>query len=882
MSEESNEIRPPESAFTSPAEEVLSSLNADPERGLDPREAEARLERFGPNRIEEGTRTGSGEILLNQFKSVVILILVAAGVLAGVMGEIPELIAVALVVVVNTALGFFTEWKAVRTMEALRKLGQTRARARRGGEEREIDATKVVPGDILILGTGNFLAADARVVETERLSVDEAALTGESVPVNKSPDALADPDTPLAERTCMVYKGTTVTDGDALVVVTATGMHTVLGNIAKQTREAGSGETPLQGRMDQLGNRLAWITLLLAAIVAGLGLWSGKDLRTVVETSIALGVAAIPEGLPIVATIALARGMWLMAKHNVVMNQLTAVETLGSTRIIFTDKTGTLTHNSMKVRRVATPDGEEHGIADDTDPPEAARKVLEVGVLCNNADLEEDSGDPMEAALLKAGRARGMERAELLEASPELREVDFDRETMMMTTVHKTEGGCRYAVKGAPEAVLKSCRDIDDVETWSDRADHLAAEGLRVLGFAEKTADSADNDPYEDLKFLGFVGMEDPVREDVKEPLALCRKAGIRVIMVTGDQPATARAIAGELDLLRDGEGNELEIHSGRDIENASEEELTRLIKKTAGFARVSPEQKLDLVSLFQDRRETVAMTGDGVNDSPALKQADIGIAMGQRGTDAAKEASDMILRDDAFASIVKAVRQGRVIFSNIRKSVMFMLCTNVSEIFAVGVGAVTALGMPLTAMQILFLNMLTDVFPALALGIGKGTPRVMEEPPRPSGESILTRSHWLTIGAWALVVGSTVMTARWIASAILGLGDRDSITLSFLTLGFAKLWFVFNLRGRDTTLWNNTVVRNPWVWGAIAFCAALLVGAVYTPVVSGVLSAAAPTPEGWMLALGMSAAPFVIGQIWIEARKRVASGEESTTDGHG
>ncbi|MFP4509110.1 MAG: cation-translocating P-type ATPase [Spirochaetaceae bacterium] len=857
-----------DSAFTKPAADVLEALHVDPEHGLSTEEAHTRREQFGLNRIETGARSGTWEILLNQLKSVVIMLLIAAGALAAVMGEIPELIAVILVVVVNTSLGFFTELKAVRTMDALRELGQSRARVLRDGTEQDINATEVVPGDILMLDVGDFLSADARVLSTERLSVDESSLTGESVPVSKAPDAVDDPETPLAERSSMVYKGTTVTDGYAHAVVTATGMHTELGSIASKTRDADAGVAPLQKRMNELGNRLAWITILLALAVAGLGLWSGKDIREVVETSIALGVAAIPEGLPIVATIALAHGMWLMAQHKVVMNRLTAVETLGSTRIIFTDKTGTLTQNSMEVRRVVTRDGQEHELTEDATLPDTAQTVVELGVLCNNADLDDGTGDPMESALLRAGQQLSKSRDELIEAQPEEREVDFDRETMMMATVHRqSDGQFRYAIKGAPEAVLHACNDIDNVDSWTDRANDLAGQGLRVLGFAEKHGGSADEEPYEGLSFRGFVGMEDPVREDVKEPLSICRDAGIRVIMVTGDQPATARAIARELNLLQDADGNELEVHTGRDIQNASREELEQMVRRTAVFARVSPEQKLDLVGLFQDSAETVAMTGDGVNDSPALKQADIGIAMGKRGTDAAREAAEMILGDDAFSSIVRAVRRGRVIYSNIRKSIMFMLCTNVSEIFAVGVGAVSFLGIPLTAMQILFLNMLTDVFPALALGIGKGTRSVMDAPPRPPDEPVLTRTHWLTIGAWAFIVGSVVLATTWVASGPMGLDAEASTTLSFLTLGFAKLWFVFNLRDRKTTLWSNTVVRNPWVWAAVVFCAALLVAAVYIPLVSDVLPAAQPTTQGWILVLGMSAIPFVIGQIWIEVR---------------
>jgi Ca2+-transporting ATPase len=652
--------------------------------------------------------------------------------------------------------------------------------------------------------------------------------------------------------------------------------------------------TPLQKRLDQLGRRLAWITLTLAAAIAGIGLLAGRETEKMIETAIALGVAAIPEGLPIVATIALARGMYLMAQKNALINKLPAVETLGATRIIFTDKTGTLTENQMTLRRISTPAGDfeldeerkkVHGDNGSAHP--LLSRILQVGVLCNNAALvdtdndrepDEEQGDPTETALLRAGSILDMDRGDLLEQKPEVREVPFDSDTMMMATFHRGQKGIEVDVKGAPARVLAACTRVvgeggdgdralteENRHQWQAKAEALAGEGLRLLAVADKVAENAEEEPYQNLRFLGLIGLLDPPREAVRQSIEQCREAGIRVVMVTGDQPATAGAIAAQTEIARDGDNRPI-IHGSdlKDPDKMSPEDRRRVLE-TDIFARVSPEQKLHLIKVMQEEGETVAMTGDGVNDAPALKKADIGVAMGRRGTDAARQAADMVLRDDAFSSIVSAVRQGRIIFGNIRQSVMFMLCTNVAEVIAVAVASVAGgffrLPLPLLPLQILYLNVITDVFPALALGMGEGEPDVMKRKPRPRSEPVLTRAHWSAIGGWAVLVAACVLAALVVAFHLLGFEQRQAVTASFLTLAFGKLWFVFNLRSPGSRLLDNEIIRNPYVGGSIALCAALLVAAVYLPGLSGVLKTQNPGLWGWLLVLAMSLMPFLLGQ---------------------
>ncbi len=877
------------SYFHLSAEDVLDDFRVDLAQGLSDEEVEKRKERYGPNQLQKEEKRRWWNILLDQFKSIVILILAAAAVVAFATGRLPEGIAVTAVIIVNTALGFFTEFKALRSMEALRRLGLHTTRVVRDGEEQEVAALELVPGDIVKLCDGELVPADLRLVESEGVRVNEAALTGESVPVNKTTQAVGK-DSSLHERTSMLYKGTSVSEGEGLGVVTATAMDTELGRIARLTSEAEEKATPLQRRLDQLGHRLAWITIAIAAAVALAGLAVGRDTVVMIETSIALGVAAIPEGLPIVATIALARGMWLMARRNALINKLTAVETLGATSVIFTDKTGTLTENRMQLVRAVAPNksylvherkvgedegdeagGEEQAEEDDHD---SLLRLLRIGALCANAKLAEDedhSGDPTEVALLQAAAEKDMARQQLLEEMAEVREVAFDSETMMMATVHESseeEGGYYVAVKGAPLAVLEVCDRLwrngetaemseEERSSWSEKTDQLAANGLRLLALADKEMDDSEGEVYEGLRFAGLVALEDPPRLEAKKSILECQEAGIRVIMVTGDRPDTGQAIGRQVGL----ESEEEAMHGDELGEpDKLSDSQRRKIKKTSVFARVTPEQKLNLVKFYQDEGQIVAMTGDGVNDTPALKQADIGVAMGQKGTDAAKQVADMVLRDDKFPTIVAAVRQGRIIYANIRKSVMFMLCTNIAEVLTVATASLLQLPIPLKPLQILYLNVLTDVFPALALGVGVGGSDVMRRQPRGADESVLTRHHWAYIGGWSGVVAVIVLAALLGSLYLLGFDEKKAVTISFLTLGFTKLWFVLNLRDRNTPFWKNDVTTNPWIWGAWGVCIILLVAAVYLGPLAGVLQTTAPGGLGWGVILGASLIPALIG----------------------
>ena len=870
--------------FSSPfhadsAQEVLTRLDVDPAQGLTEQDVTERRQQHGDNRLREARRQPAWRIWLNQFKSVVIWVLTVAAVLAFATARWPEAFALVAVTAINALIGFSSEWKAIRSMEALRALGRHRTRVRRDGQESEIDAEMLVPGDLILIQEEQLVPADARLLDASQLRVNEAALTGESVPVIKRPEPV-DPEATLAERPCMLYKGTSVVEGSGEAVVVATGMGTELGKIAEMAEQAEGQATPLQQRLDDLGKRLAWVTLGIAAVVAIAGVLAGRDTELMIETSLALGVAAIPEGLPVVATIALARGMWLMARQNALVNRLTAVETLGATRVIFTDKTGTLTENRMDLRKVMTPVAayplhQQDAPSDSQDP--AFHRIIEIGVLCNNASLGDSSsddsrGDPTEVALLEAGRRFNIDRDRRLKSLPEQHEVSFDPDTMMMATFHRDDDGTFAAVKGSPEAVLAASNriasgtdsaDLSDAhrQQWRDRAEEMASEGLRLLAMADRRVDQVDENPYENLRFLGLVGLLDPPRDDVREAIEECQLAGIRVVMITGDRADTGQAIGDQLGLATGGGavlGNELETVS--ESPNDPSAIPNDKILQAGIFARVTPQQKLDLVKLFQDRGETVAMTGDGVNDAPALKQADIGIAMGQRGTDAARQMADMVLRDDRFSTIVEAVRHGRIIFANIRKSVIFMLCTNLAEIIAVTLASVAQAPIPLLPLQILFLNVVTDVFPALALGVGPGGKDVMKLPPRDPKEHLLARHHWLAIGGWSVVVSICVLVA--LAAAMIGLGMDESraVTISFLTLGCAKMGFVLNLRDPGSSIWNNDVVRNGWVWAALAVCAALLLLAVYWSPLASLLDTKDPGYQGWALVAGMSLIPAALG----------------------
>jgi Ca2+-transporting ATPase len=873
-------------------EEILDTLEVPPDQGLDESQVRARRRHFGPNRLRSVKSKSVWQILVEQFRSLIVLLLVVAAALSFAFGEWVEGFAITAVIIINAAIGFVTELRAVRSMEALQQLGSVGAKVRREGKAQAIPAEKLVPGDIVLLEGGDVVTADLRLIEASKLQANESALTGESVPVSKQLEALAD-ETPLAERANMVFKGTAITRGSGEGVAVATGMETQLGRISSLVEEAEEEVTPLEKRLEQLGRRLVWVTLGIGALVAISGIVAGKSILLMIETSIALAVASIPEGLPIVATVALARGMWRMARRNALINNLSSVETLGATDVILTDKTGTLTENQMTVTHVAlssgdfkvggegleiegkfTRDGASVAPLDD----HILRQILEVGVLCSNASLRREGsefeavGDPVEVALLVAGAKAGIERERLADEKREVREIAFDPETKMMATFNEEGSVYRVAVKGALESVIEVCSRIltpqgeramedEDRKRWLDRNNQMAKGGLRVLAFATKTVETADVEPYEDLAFLGLVGMMDPPREEVRSSIEASQSAGVRVVMVTGDQPATARNVARAVGLV---EEEEVKAIHGRDLGSAEEwtKEERRRVLKTPVFARVTPEQKLDLIALHQDNGSIVAMTGDGVNDAPALKKANIGIAMGERGTQVAREAADMVLKDDAFSTIIVAIEQGRVIFNNIRRFVLYLLSCNVAEILVIGLASLVNAPLPIRPLQILFLNLVTDVFPALALGVGEGDPAIMERPPRDPGEPIMTRRHWLAVAAYGVVITSSVLGSFALAFTWLGLEEDRAVTISFLTLAFAQLWHVFDMRDAGSNFLHNDVTGNPFVWGALALCVGLLLVAVYVPVFAGVLNVVNPTEREWGLIIGMSLIPWAVGQV--------------------
>ncbi len=886
MSPDNDARRPP---FLRPVDELLDGLEVAQEQGLAGDTVARRLEETGPNRLRESQRKPWWRVALDQFKGLVVILLLVAAAIAAVFGQLVEAVAIAAALVLNAVIGFVTEWKALQSMEALKRMGQMTARVRRDGEAREVPSSELVPGDVVLLGEGEMVPADLRLLEVENLQCNEAALTGESVPVSKTVDPLEDPETPLAERENMAFSGTAVARGTAEGLVVATGMDTEIGRISAMVEEAEEETTPLERRLEGLGKRLVYLVILVGIGVAASGIVAGKDLLIMVETAIVLAIAAVPEGLPIVATVALGRGMWRMARRNALVKRLAAVETLGATTVIFSDKTGTLTENRMVLRRVALAIGDvevsrENGDAhfrldgEEVDPREHddLHRALRAGVLCSNAELDgEDgpSGDPTEVALVEAGAWAGLRRPDLLEELPEEREESFDTETKKMATAHRVEDGFLVVVKGAPEPVLEVCTrvredgeesELDDAgrEAWLERNEALAVDGLRVLAVAEKRAEQSDAPPYQELTLLGLVGLYDPPRKTVKEAIRACRDAGIRVVMVTGDQPATAANIARALGIV--GEEEKTAPMMGQDLGDLEEDDPERAerVWETSVFARVSPEQKLSLIRAYQDHGEVVGMTGDGVNDAPALKKADIGIAMGRRGTEVARETSDIVLKDDAFETIVTAIEQGRTIFENIRRFIVFLLSGNLGQILGVSAAALVNAPLPLLPLQILFLNLLLDVFPALAIGVSRGSADIMRQPPRHPAEPILTRGHWLGIAGFGLLMTAALLGVFAWALLVMKVDTTTAVTMAFLTYGLARLWHVFNMRAPGSPMLRNDLVMNPWVWAAIVLCAALLAAAVFIPPLASLLQVVPPTPAQWIVILAGSLVPLAFGQL--------------------
>lgn len=846
-----------ETYFTLSAEKTAETLQTDLKQGLSMSEVSKRLKEHGHNILERKKQRSSFLILIQQFNNPIVWILVVAAVLAFVSGEPVEGIAVVIVIIVNMLIGFFMELQAVRSMEKLRSMAQSKARVIRDGKSTEIDSGDIVPGDILYAEAGDVIAADARIIAFNNLAVKEAALTGESDAVDKTNDLLPE-DTRLADRRNLLFKGTTVSNGNGTGVVIATGDKTELGKIAEMTHHAKKESSPLNKKLNALSQRLIWLTLILTALIFGAGLLRGIDIVMVMKTAVALAVASIPEGLPVIATIALARGMIRLARKKVIVKTLEAVQTLGETEVIFTDKTGTLTENDMYVRAIALSETTED-LTGEEKPGYFKKNVgfglLEtVGVLCNNSTYHQDgkkeksNGDPLEVALLRmTGDLSGNEFS-IRKRHKRIAEIPFDAKLKMMGTLHKSDSGYLICVKGATEEVLKKCskewvngeeQKLSDTGSWIKKADGLADKGLRVLGFAHRISKNkpSGNNFIHDLTFLGLVGFIDPLRSGIRKSIKEFQDAGIRVIMITGDHPGTATAIARQAG-LGDGDGKLLTI-TGKELIEAEKRGAKgkEKILHACAFARVDPSQKLDMVTVFQQKKIVVGMTGDGVNDAPALKKADIGIAMGIRGTEAAKEAADLILQNDSFASVVTAVKQGRVIFENIRTFVIYLLSCNLSEVLIVAVAAFFNLPFPLLPLQILFLNMITDVFPALAIGMNKGEKQIMKKKPRKSSEPIISKQYWIAIIVYACCLTISIIGVEIYSAFVLGLEQKIINNITFYTLLLTQLWNVFNLPEKDVSFFKNQITQNKFIWYALALCIAFIILSYVIPQIRQALS---------------------------------------------
>jgi Ca2+-transporting ATPase len=897
-------------AHTRPGDEVARLLGVDPEHGLHPDEAAARLGAHGPNALPEARQRPLWQLFLDQFRSVLVGLLGAAAVVAFATGDPAEGVAILAVLLLNALVGFATEWRARQALDALRRQAHATARVRRGGREHPADAADLVPGDVVVLSAGDRVPADVRLLSAASLRAEESALTGESAAVAKHPGP-APADAPLAERHGMLHLGTAVAAGSGVAVVTATGPHTELGHIGRLVAAAEQEATPLERRLDELGRRLVYLVTGIAVAVFVLGWLRGpaallagegsadpghaqSPLVQLVEVAISLAVAAVPEGLPAVTTLVLALGVLRMARQNALVRRLSAVETLGSTTVICSDKTGTLTQNRMTVQQVRPPSGEAaYTIQRNVGTMQrdvAARRAGEilrlarVCVLCNEAAFDPGAagdaratGDPTETALLLwAADTAGVDVPALRAAHPQRAAVPFSSETRRMITVHDlpaADGGGRVALlKGAPSAVLALCGTWAGPDgaavplTDADRArfvaenEAMAADALRVLALAERPHDDGADPEAGGYTLLGLVGMIDPPRPEAAAAIAEAHAAGIRTVMLTGDQIETARAIARQLGLNNGPDRADVVALHARDLEGADPARLAQLAREADVFARVSPEDKLRIVAALQGSGEVVAVTGDGVNDAPALKKADIGVAMGERGTEVAKEAADVVLSDDNFATIVRAVAGGRTIYANLLKFVHFLFACNLAEVLTIFAAVLLGWPLPLLPLQILWVNLVTDVFPALALAVEPADPDVMRRRPRPSGESLLSPG-FLGMVAWQGAVLALVVLAcyRWALDAYgPGAHARTIALLSLVGVQGAQL---FNSRSRRRSGLRG-LAHVPYIWAATGSLVLLQALALYLRPLGRVLGTVPPNPSDWAVTALSFAAPVAAVEV--------------------
>jgi P-type Ca2+ transporter type 2C len=879
------------------ADAVVTGLYADPARGLTTSEVKKRQLRYGLNALQEIRPRPAWRILIDQFASIVIALLVVAAAVAWVTGDVLESIAILVVLVINALVGFVTEWQASQALNALRKQARTTTRVRREGLETTVDAEDLVPGDIIILNPGDCVPADSRLLGASRLQTEESALTGESTTVDKAVAPVL-VDAPLAERGSMLYLGTAIAAGRAVALVVETGTQTELGRVGRLVATSVKERSPLELHLAQLGHRLVYVVLAIAIVVMIAGWLRGDGLWMMVEVGVSLAVAAVPEGLPAVTTLILALGVLRMAHQHAIMRRLTAVETLGSTTVICADKTGTLTENRMTVREYYLSDGrtiEVEGSECSAARDQLLEQVLRIGVLCNEAEFRSDGtqetvtiGDPTETALLVVADALVLDVSHERAMHPKVAEQPFHTSTKRMTTLHRRVDGQHFAaLKGAPAVVLEACstyaseadsvRPLDaEAHTRFTRANELMADrAFRVLALAIKHFDAevnqlSDEDLETGYTFLGLVGMIDPPRPGVAEAIRRARIAGIRTVMLTGDQLNTGRAIARELGL---GAGEPRAVHA-RDLLGADQKRLAELARTTDVFARVSPEDKLRIVESLQWAGEVVAVTGDGVNDAPALKRANIGIAMGQRGAEVAKEAADVVLADDNFATILRAVEGGRTIYANITKFVHMMFSHNLGEVVMIFTAIAGGWPLPLLPLQILWMNLVTDVFPALALAVEPASPKLMKQPPRDPNKRLLSRSFMILIGWQAVMLAAFALAAYAWALQKYGSGAHSRTVALFAIIG-VELGHMFNCRSRTRSAFDG-LFRNPFIWVATVIVISLQLLAVYVSPLARVLGTVRPSETDWLIVSLCVVAPVVI----VEVTKAVVRWKRAAIDG--
>ena len=846
-------------------ENVLRKLKTSKILGLTETEAKIREKEFGKNVLKDKKKETFLVKLIKQFKDFMIIILIVASVVSAILSfmqgsnDYIDSIIIIGIVLMNAIMGVVQESKAEKSIEALRKLAPTKAKVIRNKKIKEIDAENLVPGDIISLESGNYVPADCRIIESINFKVEESSLTGETEPVQKDENCIMKKNSPLGDIKNMAFMSSNVVNGHAKAVVTDIGMDTKVGKIAGMMINGEEPETPIQKKLDQVGKILGLACLIICAIIFGIGIIKKIEPMEMFMTSVGLAVAAIPEGLPAIVTIVLSIGVSRMAKKRSIIRKLPAVETLGSSNVICSDKTGTLTQNKMTVTEIYSKN---------------ENFLLELGVMCNSCNIENEkgkteiSGEPTEIAIVKKAVEQGKNKGELYEKMPKVNEIPFDSTRKMMTTIHKIENGYRIITKGAPDILINRCIGINKNEISLEN-EKMANNALRVIAVAykdiEKLPSHIESETIEkELNFVGLIGMMDPPRQGVKEAVDTCKKAGIKIVMITGDHIATAASIAKKLHIL----DNSSKAMTGAELDKMKQEDLEKKIKDYSVFARVTPEHKVRIIKEWQKNGAVVAMTGDGVNDSPALKNSNIGIAMGKSGTDVAKNAADMILTDDNFVTIVEAVKEGRNIYDNIKKAIHFLIATNIGEIVTIFMGLILGFETPLLALQLLWINMVTDSFPAIALGLEKPDKDIMKRKPINSKKGIFADGLWGKIIIEGLMIGFLTLVVFSIGNKYYGV--EVARTMAFMALGMLELIHSFNIKS-EGSIFKTGILENKYLMFSLVGGIALQLAVIFIPSIAQIFELVPLSKIQWIITIILSLMPIPI----MELQKRQNRKEE-------